>query len=76
MLTYTLADGTTLGNYEIRSLIGEGGMGEIAAVSGFLSPDRYDVSADGQRFLINSVAQETNPTPMTVIVNWAAALKR
>ena len=45
-------------------------------VSGFMSPNRYDVSADGQRFLINSVAQENSPTPITVIVNWAATLKR
>jgi hypothetical protein len=45
-------------------------------VSGFMSPNRYDVSADGQKFLINSIAQETSPTPITVIVNWAATLKR
>jgi len=44
-------------------------------VSGFMAPNRYD-TLDGQRFLINSVAQDTSPTPITVIVNWAATLKR
>src|SRR5262249_47437872 len=40
----------------------------------------YDVSADGQRFLI-SVRQDqlpptTNATPITVVLNWTAALKQ
>ena len=45
-------------------------------VSSYTSPNRYDVTADGQKFLVSSVAQESSPTPMTVIVNWAATLKR
>ena len=43
---------------------------------------RTDVSADGQRFLI-SVRQDqlplttnSTPTPITVVLNWTAALKR
>jgi len=40
---------------------------------------RYDVTADGQKFLINSVPQETTPagrpTPLTVVLNWTAGLK-
>ena len=39
----------------------------------------YDVSADGKRFLVNTVAAEKAgpaPAPITVIVNWQAALKR
>jgi hypothetical protein len=37
----------------------------------------YQVSADGQRFLINErlVATSQN-TPITVMLNWAAALKK
>jgi predicted Ser/Thr protein kinase len=39
----------------------------------------YDVAADGKRFLVNSVAAGSAgpaPTPITVIVNWPAVLKR
>jgi eukaryotic-like serine/threonine-protein kinase len=38
----------------------------------------YDVSADGQRFLINTPAEESlpAPTPITLVVNWAAGLKK
>jgi len=35
----------------------------------------YDVTADGQRFLINSRGEQASSTPITVVVNWAAALK-
>jgi Tol biopolymer transport system component len=40
-----------------------------------LSGNDYDVSADGQRFLINTTAG-VPPTPLTVKTGWAAALKR
>jgi hypothetical protein len=33
----------------------------------------WDVSADGQRFLI--LAGEANTSPLTVVVNWQAGLK-
>lgn len=33
---------------------------------------QYDVSADGQRFLINMVSSE--PSPITVVLNWTAGL--
>jgi hypothetical protein len=39
----------------------------------------YDVAADGKRFLVNTVAAgsaASAPPPITVIVNWPAALKR
>jgi hypothetical protein len=36
----------------------------------------YDVSADGQRFLINENAPESNPVPADIILNWADQLKR
>jgi serine/threonine protein kinase len=37
----------------------------------------YDVSADGQRFLVNTPAEEGSsaPAPITLVVNWPAALK-
>jgi hypothetical protein len=40
---------------------------------------RYDVAADGQRFLINTLPANTTtaarPAPITVVLNWAAGLK-
>ena len=36
----------------------------------------YDVSADGQRFLVNTMPDESASTPVTVVVNWTAELKR
>jgi Tol biopolymer transport system component len=36
----------------------------------------YDVSADGQRFLINTEMKEAVPLPLTLVVNWTAALKK
>ena len=35
----------------------------------------YDVSADGQSFLVNAVAREEKPSPITVVLNWTAGLK-
>ncbi len=36
----------------------------------------YDVTADGQRFLIGTMVGEANATPVSVILNWTAGLKR
>jgi hypothetical protein len=41
---------------------------------GFRYP--YDVSADGQRFLINTVPEQATSSPITVVVNWIAGLKK
>jgi hypothetical protein len=38
-------------------------------------PGQYSVSADGQRFLIKLPIEESAAPPMTVVMNWAAALK-
>ena len=41
-----------------------------------LSPN-YDVSADGQRFLmVKSSEQEQTPTQINVVLNWFEELKR
>jgi eukaryotic-like serine/threonine-protein kinase len=37
---------------------------------------RYDVSADGQRFLINTALQQSISAPITVVLNWTAGLKK
>lgn len=36
----------------------------------------YDVSADGQRFLVNTLVQDAAATPITLVVNWPALLKK
>jgi hypothetical protein len=36
----------------------------------------YDASADGQRFLINSIVVEKAAPPLTVVLNWSAGLKK
>lgn len=36
----------------------------------------YDVSADGQRFLVNTVVDEGTSGPITLVVNWPALLKK
>lgn len=36
----------------------------------------YDVSADGQRFLVRTVPQQSNAEPLTLVQNWTAALKK
>ncbi len=36
----------------------------------------YAVTGDGQRFLVNTLVGESAPAPFTVVLNWAAALKK
>ena len=38
--------------------------------------DDYDVTADGQRFLINTSVAEASLLPLTAVVNWTRDLKR
>jgi Tol biopolymer transport system component len=37
---------------------------------------QYDVTADGRRFLLNLDLSETSVTPLTVVTNWTAGLKK
>ncbi len=41
-----------------------------------LGRDSFDVSADGQRFLVLTSEIEANAELVTVVLNWAAALKK
>jgi len=36
----------------------------------------YDVSRDGQRFLINTQVKQAESTPMSVVLNWPAKLDK
>jgi hypothetical protein len=35
----------------------------------------YDVAPDGQHFLVNMADEQTTSAPITLLVNWPAALK-
>ena len=35
----------------------------------------YAVTKDGHRFLINTLVDEANSSPITVVLNWPAGLK-
>ncbi|MCI0389300.1 MAG: winged helix-turn-helix domain-containing protein [Acidobacteria bacterium] len=37
---------------------------------------RLNVTADGQRFLVNTLVEEKGSSPITLVVNWTADLKR
>jgi hypothetical protein len=37
---------------------------------------QYDVTRDGQRFLLNALIEESAPSPITVVLNWTSALKK
>jgi hypothetical protein len=38
--------------------------------------NHYVVTSDGQRFLINSMTEERGSTPIDIVKNWTALLKR
>jgi eukaryotic-like serine/threonine-protein kinase len=38
--------------------------------------NEYDVAPDGQRFLINTLPEQTSSAPLTVVLNWTAGLKK
>ena len=43
-------------------------------VAGFRQ--QYDVSRDGQRFMLNVPTEDTPSLPITVVLNWTAGLKK
>lgn len=49
--------------------------GELFSLEGGIYHE-YDVSPDGQRFLIGTLIGETKAAPPTVILNWTALLKK
>jgi hypothetical protein len=38
--------------------------------------NNYAPSKDGQRFLINMLAESANSQPLILVLNWAADMKR
>jgi hypothetical protein len=43
---------------------------------GFSGIAWFDVSADGQRFLVSSAPDQQSTEPLTLILNWAAGLNK
>jgi len=37
---------------------------------------QYDVSADGQRFLVATPREQKSPAPLTLVQNWTTLLKK
>jgi hypothetical protein len=37
---------------------------------------QYSVAPDGERFLMNVLAEEANVPPITIVQNWTVGLKR
>jgi hypothetical protein len=64
-----LPPGARLGPYEIVVSVGAGGMGEHIVFR------QYAAAKDGKRFLVNVPDRSTPTPPITVILNWPAAIK-
>jgi hypothetical protein len=66
----SLATGTRLGGYEVVGLT----LLDLSAYdSGYLH--EFDVSPDGQRFLVVRTAPESRPTRLDLVVNWAEEVR-
>jgi serine/threonine protein kinase/Tol biopolymer transport system component len=61
---------------------GKGGSFEVGAVKTVFQTSvsgarwQYDVTADGQRFLMNTALEQKASAPLTVVLNWTAGLKK
>jgi hypothetical protein len=74
-----LTAGTRLGPYEIANMLGTlfKTNALVANHRGSTIDIPSDVSADGQRFLLNErLTPAGQGAPITVVLNWTAALKK
>jgi hypothetical protein len=39
-------------------------------------PGQYAATKDGKRFLVNTTPQQSSEAPLTVVVNWTAAIRK
>jgi Tol biopolymer transport system component len=53
-----------------------GALFEFRSGNGLVVVAPYAVSADGQRFLLNTLVDESGGAPFTVVVNWATEMKK
>ncbi len=54
--------------FKANPAIGGGGLA-------YLGGDGYDVSADGNRFLVNTFVEDESTSPLTLVVNWDAEVR-
>ena len=61
---------------------GQGATLEVGAVRALFEVRRggpgsvYDVTTDGQRFLVNTAVEQKESSPITLVINWTADLKK
>ena len=67
-----MAAATTVG----RTRIEVGPVKELFQLSPVTPRYFYDVSPDGQRFLVNTAAEPPTPVPLALVINWHALLKK
>ena len=48
----------------------------LASDPTFVQRNPFDVTADGQRFLVNALVEESLSTPITWVLNWTAELEQ
>jgi hypothetical protein len=48
----------------------------VATPGNDLQPTDYAATADGQRFLVNTVVDQPTHPALTVILNWTAGLRK
>ncbi len=53
----------------------EAGLAEPLFEVGMAVGHNYDVTADGRRFIVSAYTKEVLSSPITVVLNWQAALK-
>jgi Tol biopolymer transport system component len=49
---------------------------EMRVSVGFTTVSSYEITRDGQGVLVNTPGEESSPSPLTVVMNWTAGLKR
>ena len=49
---------------------------QLASNPTFVQRNPFDVAADGQRFLVNALVEESLSTPITWVLNWTAELEQ
>jgi Tol biopolymer transport system component len=73
---------TTRGRLMAASVDGSGAQFNVGAETPLFDvrPTRgdwpYDVTSDGQRFIVNTRIEQTTASPLTVVVNWPAGLRK
>ncbi len=70
-----LQPATELGAYKILNPLGAGGMGEVYRATN-ARINQYDVTADGQRLLVNTSVDQKVSSPINLIINWTADVKK